>query len=110
MKFYALVLLQLRGAVPAQLQLLYLTDGESLTYEPDEAQLLRFARTLEAIWAAILAAAEDRRLPAQPRPLLRMVQPQGRCARPGAACRPPTRAGRALRPRRPRPTARAEGA
>jgi putative RecB family exonuclease len=59
MKFYALVLLQLRGAVPAQLRLLYLTDGESLTYEPDEAQLLRFARTLEAIWAAILAAAED---------------------------------------------------
>jgi putative RecB family exonuclease len=59
MKFYALVLLHLRGAVPAQLQLLYLTDGESLTYEPDEAQLLRFARTLEAIWAAILVAAED---------------------------------------------------
>jgi putative RecB family exonuclease len=59
MKFYALVLLQLRGAVPAQLQLLYLTDGESLTYEPDAAQLLRFARTLEAIWTAILAAAED---------------------------------------------------
>ena len=59
MKFYALVLLQLRGAVPAQLRLLYLTDGESLTYEPDEAQLLRFARTLEAIWAAILAAAQD---------------------------------------------------
>ncbi len=59
MKFYALVLLRLRGAVPAQLQLLYLTDGESLTYEPDEAQLLRFARTLEAIWAAILAAGVD---------------------------------------------------
>jgi putative RecB family exonuclease len=59
MKFYALVVLHLRGVVPAQLRLLYLTDGESLTYEPDEAQLLRFARTLEAIWAAILAAAAD---------------------------------------------------
>ena len=56
MKFYALVLLHLRGTVPAQLRLLYLTDGESLTYEPDEVQLRRFARTLEAIWAAILAA------------------------------------------------------
>ena len=40
MKFYALVLLYLRGTVPAQLRLLYLTDGESLTYEPDEVQLL----------------------------------------------------------------------
>jgi putative RecB family exonuclease len=59
MKFYALVLLSLRGVVPDQLRLMYLTDGESLTYEPDEAQLLRFARTLEAIWAAILAAAAD---------------------------------------------------
>ncbi len=59
MKFYALVLLYLRGAVPAQLRLLYLTDGESLTYEPDEAQLHRFAGTLEAIWAAILAAGAD---------------------------------------------------
>jgi putative RecB family exonuclease len=59
MKFYALVLLHLRGTVPAQLQLLYLTDGESLTYEPDEVQLHRFARTLEAIWTAILAAGAD---------------------------------------------------
>ena len=59
MKFYALVVLHLRGVVPDQLRLLYLTDGESLTYQPDAAQLLRFARTLEAIWAAILAAAAD---------------------------------------------------
>ena len=57
MKFYALVLLQLRGTVPRQLRLLYLTDGETLTYEPDETELRRFSRTLEAIWTAILAAA-----------------------------------------------------
>jgi putative RecB family exonuclease len=55
MKFYALVLLYLRGAVPRQLRLLYLTDGESLTYEPDEPELRRFERTLDAIWTAILA-------------------------------------------------------
>ena len=108
MKFYALVLLQLRGAVPAQLQLLYLTDGESLTYEPDEAQLLRFARTLEAIWAAILAAAQTATSSPTPAASANGAA-TSRCARPGAACRPPTRAGRALRPRRPRPTARAEG-
>ncbi len=56
MKFYALMLLYLRGTVPRQLRLLYLTDGESLTYEPDETELRRFERTLDAIWAAILTA------------------------------------------------------
>ncbi|MFE3290034.1 RecB family exonuclease [Rhodococcus sp. NPDC059234] len=58
MKFYALVLLRTRGIVPAQLRLIYLTDGEILTYAPDEAELLRFERTLSAIWKAILAAGQ----------------------------------------------------
>jgi putative RecB family exonuclease len=56
MKFYALALLHLRGEVPAQLRLVYLTDGELLTYTPDEAELRRFEGTLEAIWTAIRAA------------------------------------------------------
>ncbi len=56
MKFYALALLHLRGVVPTQLRLLYLADSESLTYEPDEAELRRFERTLDAIWTAILTA------------------------------------------------------
>jgi putative RecB family exonuclease len=56
MKFYALAVLLTRGVVPSQLRLMYLTDGEELTYQPDEAELWRFARTLEAIWAAILKA------------------------------------------------------
>ena len=59
MKFYALTLLHLRGVVPAQLRLMYLSDTESLTYEPDEAELRRFERTLEAIWQAILAAGRS---------------------------------------------------
>jgi putative RecB family exonuclease len=58
MKFYALALLQERGVVPTQLRLLYLADGEYLAYEPDEAELRRFERTLEAIWAAIRTAGE----------------------------------------------------
>jgi putative RecB family exonuclease len=56
MKFYALALLLLRGVVPAQLRLLYLADGEMLTYRPEAEELHRFARTLEAIWAAIVEA------------------------------------------------------
>jgi len=59
MKFYALTLLHLRGVVPAQLRLLYLADGESLTYQPDEAELRRFERTLDAIWLAIRRAGRD---------------------------------------------------
>jgi putative RecB family exonuclease len=53
MKFYALVLWRTRGVVAAQLKLLYLKDGDALTYAPDEAELVRFERTLQAIWAAI---------------------------------------------------------
>src|SRR5207302_5280898 len=37
MKFYAVVLWRLRGVVPRQLKLMYLTDGQSLAYTPDEA-------------------------------------------------------------------------
>ncbi len=53
MKFYALVLWRTRGVVASQLKLLYLGDGEALTYAPDEAELVRFERTLQAIWTAI---------------------------------------------------------
>ncbi|EHR61778.1 RecB family exonuclease [Saccharomonospora cyanea NA-134] len=56
MKFYAVVLWRLRGVVPRQLKLLYLSDGQALAYTPDEAELARFERTLEAIWQAILRA------------------------------------------------------
>jgi putative RecB family exonuclease len=57
MKFYALALLELRGRVPAQLRLVYLGQGgEQLTYRPDAAELHRFQRILEAIWAAIVEA------------------------------------------------------
>ncbi|GAA1172507.1 RecB family exonuclease [Pseudonocardia alaniniphila] len=59
MKFYALALLHLRGVVPTQLRLMYLADTESLTYEPEEAELRRFERTLDAIWQAIRTAGES---------------------------------------------------
>jgi putative RecB family exonuclease len=53
MKFYALVLWRTRGVVASQLKLLYLGDGDTLTYAPDEGELVRFERTLQAIWSAI---------------------------------------------------------
>ena len=56
MKFYALVLLLLRGRPPGELRLMYLTGPEVLRYVPDEAQLRRFGRMLDAMWVAIRAA------------------------------------------------------
>lgn len=56
MKFYALVLWKARGELPRQLLLMYLADEQSLAYAPDEAELRRFERTLDAIWQAILRA------------------------------------------------------
>ncbi|OZD58978.1 recombinase RecB [Rhodococcus sp. 06-1460-1B] len=58
MKFYALMIMRMRGVVPAQLKLMYLADKQELTYAPDEGELLRFERMLSAIWKAILAAGE----------------------------------------------------
>jgi putative RecB family exonuclease len=60
MRFYALVLWRLSGEVPKLLQLLYLGSGEVLRYEPDEADLLATERKVEAIWAAIARATEER--------------------------------------------------
>jgi putative RecB family exonuclease len=53
LKFYALVLWRTRGTVPRLLRLMYLGDREVLDYTPDEAELERFERTLQALWGAI---------------------------------------------------------
>ena len=58
MKFYALVLWRTRGVVPRQLRLMYLADTDTLTYAPDAEELVRFERTLMAIWAAIQRAMQ----------------------------------------------------
>lgn len=56
MKFYAVALLRSRGVLPTRLRLLYLADGQVLDYTPDLEELLRFERTLMAIWRAIQSA------------------------------------------------------
>ncbi len=53
MRFYALMLWRTEGSVPALLQLLYLGDGETLRYEPNEDELIAFERKLRALWEAI---------------------------------------------------------
>ena len=53
LKFYALVLWRTRGVVPRVLRLLYLKDAEVCDYSPDAEELLRFERTVVALWRAI---------------------------------------------------------
>ena len=53
MRFYALVIWRTRGVVPALLRLVYLGDGQMVSYEPDEHDLLATERLVEAIWRAI---------------------------------------------------------
>lgn len=66
LKFYGLMLLRLRGVVPAQLRLVYLAGAQLLTYTPEEAELLRFERTLMALWEAVSTAAETGDFPPNP--------------------------------------------
>jgi putative RecB family exonuclease len=66
LKFYALVLWRTRGVVPRVLRLLYLRDAEILDYTPDADELLRFERTVVALWRAIEQATLARDF--RPRP------------------------------------------
>ncbi len=56
MKFYAVALLRSRGVLPARLRLLYLADGQVLDYTPELDELVRFEKTLMAMWRAIQSA------------------------------------------------------
>lgn len=56
MRFYALVLWRTRGVVPAMLRLIYLGNTETLSYVPDEHDLLATERQLRALWDAVALA------------------------------------------------------
>jgi putative RecB family exonuclease len=56
MKFYAVALWRSRGVLATRLRLIYLADGQILDYSPDLDELLRFEKTLMAIWRAIQSA------------------------------------------------------
>ncbi len=79
MKFYALVLWRTRGTVPRQLRLMYLADTDTLSYAPDAAELVRFERTLKAIWAAIERATQTGDFRPNPSRLCAWCDHQARC-------------------------------
>ncbi len=79
MKFYALVLWRIRGVVPRQLKLIYLSDRDTLTYAPEADELVRFERTLKAIWVAIARATERADFRPSPSRLCDWCDHQSRC-------------------------------
>ncbi|MFD1813744.1 RecB family exonuclease [Rhodococcus gannanensis] len=79
MKFYALMLLQTRGVLASQLRLLYLADGEILTYAPDRDELDRFGGTLGALWRAVLEAGRTGEFEPSPGPMCRFCDHQSVC-------------------------------
>ena len=59
MRFYALALWHMNGELPTMLQLMYLSTGVVLRYEPDEEDLRAMQRKVEALWLAIERAMES---------------------------------------------------
>ncbi|KBM36376.1 RecB family exonuclease [Mycobacterium tuberculosis] len=79
MKFYAVALFRSRGAPPTRLRLIYLADGQLLDYSPDRDELLRFEKTLMAIWRAIQSAGETGDFRPNPSRLCDWCPHQQRC-------------------------------
>lgn len=79
MKFYAVALFRSRGVPPTRLRLIYLADGQLLDYSPDRDELLRFEKTLMAIWRAIQSAGETADFRPNPSRLCDWCPHQQRC-------------------------------
>lgn len=79
MKFYAVALFRSRGVPPTRLRLIYLADGQLLDYSPDRDELLRFDKTLMAIWRAIQSAGETGDFRPNPSRLCDWCPHQQRC-------------------------------
>jgi putative RecB family exonuclease len=79
LKFYALALWRTRGVVPRMLRLLYLKDAQVCDYTPDEQELLRFERTVVALWRAIDRATAERDFRPKPSRLCGWCSHQAHC-------------------------------
>lgn len=79
MKFYAVALFRSRGVPPTRLRLIYLADGQLLDYSPHRDELLRFEKTLMAIWRAIQSAGETGDFRPNPSRLCDWCPHQQRC-------------------------------
>ena len=67
--FYALLCQELFGVLPAQVQLIYLGDGLTITTEPTEQSIKALKNKLRALWSAIATACEREDFRPRPGPL-----------------------------------------
>jgi len=79
MRFYALALWRMRGEVPTLLQLMYLSTGAVLRYEPDEKDLRAMERKVDALWTAIERAVRSGDWRANPSALCQWCAHQALC-------------------------------
>ena len=79
MRFYALALWHMHGELPRMLQLMYLSTGVVLRYEPDEEDLRAMQRKVEALWLAIERAMESGDWRARPSALCAWCAHQSLC-------------------------------
>lgn len=79
MRFYALALWHMHGELPTMLQLMYLSTGVVLRYEPDEEDLRAMQRKVEALWMAIERAMESGDWRARPSALCKWCAHQSLC-------------------------------
>ncbi|GIJ24889.1 exonuclease RecB [Micromonospora qiuiae] len=104
LKFYALVLWRTRGVVPRVLRLLYLRDAEVCDYTPDAEELVRFERTVVALWRAIEQATAARDFRPRPSRLCDWCSHQAHCPSYGGTPPPFPEQVPAPRDARSRPT------
>lgn len=67
--FYALLCEELFGVLPAQVKLIYLGDGLTITTEPTEQSIRGLKNKLRALWSAIATACEREDFRPRPGPL-----------------------------------------
>jgi putative RecB family exonuclease len=65
--------------LPTRLRLIYLADGQLLDYTPDLDELLRFEKTLTAIWNAIQSAGMTGDFPPNPSKMCNWCAHQALC-------------------------------
>ena len=77
--FYALLCQELFGVLPAQVQLIYLGDGLTITTEPTEQAIRGLKAKLRALWQAIELACEKEDFRPRPGPLCNWCSFQAYC-------------------------------
>ena len=79
MRFYALMLWRINGNIPTRLQLIYLGDSQVLKYDPTEAELIAFEKTLRALWSTITRVAAEGNWAPKPSKLCNWCDHHDRC-------------------------------